>query len=169
MARYFKIIEIDEDSGLEPREILSAIETANIACALNELDQYKELGDLYYLRELVQADREGRCVVLPCKVGDTVYVVGSNTISEATIQEIYFGCDGEIEVLITFTCDGVCDGCPFKTYKINDSGEWHCIGEYGELYTTLGEFEKNLFLTREAAEAALKERKKDEKGNKQRL
>lgn len=25
------------------------------------------------LRELAQADREGRCVVLPCKVGETVY------------------------------------------------------------------------------------------------
>ena len=29
--------------------------------------------DLDRLRELVQADREGRCVVLPCKVGETVY------------------------------------------------------------------------------------------------
>ena len=27
------------------------------------------------LRELVQADREGRCVVLPCMIGDTVYVL----------------------------------------------------------------------------------------------
>ena len=25
--------------------------------------------------ELVEADRDGRCVVLPCKVGDTVYSV----------------------------------------------------------------------------------------------
>lgn len=31
--------------------------------------------DLDRLRELAQADREGRCVVLPCKVGDTVYRV----------------------------------------------------------------------------------------------
>lgn len=29
--------------------------------------------DLGQLRELVQADREGRCVVLPCKVGDKIY------------------------------------------------------------------------------------------------
>ena len=29
--------------------------------------------DLDRLRELAQADREGRCVVLPCKVGETVY------------------------------------------------------------------------------------------------
>lgn len=34
------------------------------------------LGDDYdidRLRELVQADRDGRCVVLPCKVGDVLY------------------------------------------------------------------------------------------------
>lgn len=29
--------------------------------------------DLDRLRELVQADREGRCVVLPVGIGDTVY------------------------------------------------------------------------------------------------
>lgn len=27
------------------------------------------------LRELAQADKEGRCVVLPCKVGDAIFVV----------------------------------------------------------------------------------------------
>ena len=30
--------------------------------------------DLDRLRELVEADRDGRCVVLPCKIGDTVYL-----------------------------------------------------------------------------------------------
>lgn len=29
--------------------------------------------DLDRLRELVEADRDGRCVVLPCKVGTTIY------------------------------------------------------------------------------------------------
>ena len=31
--------------------------------------------DLERLRELAKADREGRCVVLPCKIGDTVYSI----------------------------------------------------------------------------------------------
>ena len=31
--------------------------------------------DLERLRELVEADREGRCVVLSCKFGDTVYSI----------------------------------------------------------------------------------------------
>ena len=36
------------------------------------------LGDDYSLdrlQELVEADREGRCVVLPCKVGETVWTL----------------------------------------------------------------------------------------------
>ena len=38
------------------------------------------LGDYYDLdriKELVEADRDGRCVVLPCKVGDTVKIDAS--------------------------------------------------------------------------------------------
>ena len=31
--------------------------------------------DLGELREMIQAKREGRCVVLPCKIGDTVYSI----------------------------------------------------------------------------------------------
>lgn len=27
------------------------------------------------LRELVQADKDGRCLILPCKIGATVYVI----------------------------------------------------------------------------------------------
>lgn len=33
--------------------------------------------DLVRLRELAQADREGRCVILPCKHGDTVWFIKS--------------------------------------------------------------------------------------------
>lgn len=53
-----------ESTGMEPE---------NIGALQEELNQYKKLGDLHRLRQLVQADREGRCVVLPCKAGDTFY------------------------------------------------------------------------------------------------
>ena len=52
-----------EDTGLEPEEMLSGIDMAKIACALHELNAYKDLGPIDRLRELAQADREGRCVV----------------------------------------------------------------------------------------------------------
>ena len=36
-------------------------------------DMAELCGGLDRLRELAEADKDGRCVVLPCKVGDTVY------------------------------------------------------------------------------------------------
>ena len=39
--------------------------------------------DLDRLRDLVEADRDGRCVVLPCKIGDTIYQVDYMTHGEA--------------------------------------------------------------------------------------
>lgn len=54
-----------ESTGMEPEDILNATDMAKVACALRELNQYKELGDLDRLRELVQADREGRCFITP--------------------------------------------------------------------------------------------------------
>lgn len=41
----------------------------------HERKQYKELGDLDRLRELVQADREGRVYILPCRIGDPIYII----------------------------------------------------------------------------------------------
>lgn len=81
-----------EETGLEPEEIISAAYTAKIAyvlhelnaymarivCALHELNAYKELGPIDRLRELIQADREGRCVVLPCKIFDKVWNVAAH-------------------------------------------------------------------------------------------
>ena len=40
-----------------------------------ELERYRALGSIERLRELKQADDEGRCVVLQCKIGDTVYSI----------------------------------------------------------------------------------------------
>lgn len=50
------------------------------------------LGDTYdpdRLRELSQADREGRCVVLPCAIGDPVYIIRWHIGSAAMGDETY--------------------------------------------------------------------------------
>lgn len=39
---------------------------------LEELDNFRDLGPIDRLRELAQADKEGRCVVMPCQPGDKV-------------------------------------------------------------------------------------------------
>ena len=66
-----------EDTGLEPCDysaIGHALEKADRAQSdLTEMMRLVGGIGLDRLRELAQADREGRCVVLPCKKGDTVW------------------------------------------------------------------------------------------------
>lgn len=46
------------------------------------------------LRELAEADKEGRVVVLPCKIGDTVYDVDFGRISSHFIRKIEWNKQG---------------------------------------------------------------------------
>lgn len=117
--------------------------------------------DLDRLRELVEADRDGRCTITQCKFGDTVYVAGSKKIVEARIQEIYLDDVSELIYLVDFTCDNSCDGCPFNSWSQSWEGEWECGGEYGDGAIKQSDFGKTVFLTREFAEAALKAREQD--------
>lgn len=57
-----------EDTGLTPAEVHSMYSEWNaMMSVLNSIGGYDRL------RELAEADKDGRCVVLPCKVGDTVW------------------------------------------------------------------------------------------------
>ena len=87
-----------EDTGLEPEEIFSAVDMAKIACALRELNVYKELGSIDCLRKLAQADREGRCVVLPAKPDQTIYQwrIGDDCPSVSRLDGVQINADGEI-------------------------------------------------------------------------
>lgn len=105
------------------------------ADAITELNQYKELGDLDRLRELVQADREGRCVVLPCKFGNKVYFPLLGRIIEKTVYSI-----------VTFS----------------NSQRIYCDGT-SEFFRPEN-FGKTVFLTRVAAEKALEEMEGNENG-----
>lgn len=60
-----KLLAAYEDTGLEPEEVLTAKENAEVACALNLLKEYQSVGSVEYFRELSQAERDGRLVVLP--------------------------------------------------------------------------------------------------------
>ena len=90
--------------------------------------------DLDRLRELVEADRDGRCVVLPCKVGDTIY-------------KLFLGCSIKLKVerIVRWS-----NGC----WKVNA----HTDRKYTDwkgFEIDFSDFGKTVFLTREAAEAAL--------------
>ena len=45
------------------------------------------------LLALADADRAGRLVVLPCKVGDTVYQIDAERVYESEVKWIIFDCD----------------------------------------------------------------------------
>ena len=64
-----------EETGLEPGEIEQLKgEVFGLRLDKQELEQYRALGPIDRLRELKQADDEGRCVVLPFKPPRWVYV-----------------------------------------------------------------------------------------------
>lgn len=65
----YKLIErlaAYEDTGLDPDEIISVGDMAKIACALHELNAYKDIGPIDHIRDLLQAEKDGRLLVLPC-------------------------------------------------------------------------------------------------------
>lgn len=117
-----------KDTRLEPEEIISAMDMAKIACALHELNAYKELGPIDRLRTLKQADDEGRCMVLPAKPDQTIYQwrKGDDCPSVSRLDGVQINADGEI------------------TYPI-----WNG-------YLIPEDFGKTVFLTRGEAEAALR-------------
>lgn len=112
-------------------------------------------------RQLVKADRDGRLVVPPCKVGDTVWAA-SGKIIKCEIDEMYLCDGGGIEYLVTFDCDGAdCKRCPFNRWEQDCSGERYCECEYGCSSFKDSDIGKTIFLTSEEAKAAL-EAMKDE-------
>ena len=130
-----------ENTGLEPENVISAVDMAKVACALEELNAYKKLGSLHRLRELAEADREWRCVVLPCKLGDTVFKIGASICMWRETDH----------------CDEYCNG-----YEYRDCWEGcRAVCEDKFSLDDLQRFGKNVFLTREAAEAALKAREQE--------
>lgn len=62
-----------EDRGCAPAEVLPKDKADEIALKLMRLADLESLCSYTRLRELAEADKDGRCVVLPCKVGDTVW------------------------------------------------------------------------------------------------
>ena len=101
-------------------------------------------------------------IVPPCKVGDTVYVISNTRVKEAVIYEIYVGKDNRMSFQVGFDCDEDCDGCPFESWSKSYCGEWDCGGQYGDTILVESDFGKTVFLSREDAEKALKERSEGE-------
>ena len=91
-------------------------------------------------------------IVLPCKVGDTVYIKGN------PVKISFLHIENEITYCVQFDCEKLdCFSCPFYEDEVSWEGEHDC-GTYGYIEFTESDIGKTVFLTREEAEKALKER-----------
>ena len=71
-----------EDSGCEPEEVLPKGKAGEIALNLMRLAGLESLCSYDRLRELAEADKDGRVVVLPCKVGDGLWTFCSHPVEQ---------------------------------------------------------------------------------------
>ena len=145
-----------EDTELYPENV-EALKLSMMGKAISEITEFDGL-PIDRLRELAEADKDGRALILPCKVTDKLYVVGKRQIVGCDIVETYLNDDGTIEYLVNFECAEDCTGCPFDSWERESvSDEYHCGGEYGDGSVSSKDFGKTVFLTREEAEKALQE------------
>lgn len=132
-----------EDTGLSPEEVAAMVEKERReAVELAELCGGISGGYVEHIRELLRAERDGRLVVLPCKVGDTVYrfEVGCCRFRENDACSAY--------------CEGYEYSCPdYESDRKIEAGHF-CLSDMASIG-------KTVFLTREEAEAALKEQSND--------
>ena len=122
-----------EDTELTPEEIDMDHEAAE------QLRRLCRDCDLDRLEELAEADKDGRLVVLPCKVGDTVWVT-RNPWTGKLLKKPLDACVNGMKMY----SHGLYVNLLFDTRKINGTRDYE-INHIG----------KTVFLTREEAEAAL--------------
>lgn len=85
-----------EDTGLEPEEVLPKDKADEIALKLMRLADLESLCSYTRLRELADAEKDGRMVLLQCKVGDTVYRIVRDAdphITRDEVRNMYFADD----------------------------------------------------------------------------
>lgn len=127
-----------EDTGLGPEEVERSKLEIEAGCVKAIARTYGI--DINRLRKLADADKDGRLVVLPCKVGDGLYeVTGRKTISVYKVRAI------RVELFGLFI-----------EWDIEEGFVWQSLAGINA-----GEIGKTVFLTREEAEKAL-EAMKDE-------
>lgn len=141
-ARFVDRLAAYEDTRLTPAEVRSLWKEWNaMMSVLNRIGGYDRL------RKLAEADKDGRVMVLPCKVGDTVWVAGRDNVPremQLDPPDIRATCTDEDNLCMSL-CNRKPDG--FCAYRLRNDGQ---------------DIGKTVFLTREEAEEKLKEVKKDD-------
>lgn len=127
-----------EDTGLEPEEV----EACKNALMGKSLAEIKEIEGIHVerIKVLAKAEAEGRLLVLPCKVGDTVYTLGYSPCHYGETHPDSYGCEG---------CHDPCDiEWAVREIPVRDI-RWILLNAWEIM-------NGNYFMSREEAEAALK-------------
>ncbi|MEG1565104.1 MAG: hypothetical protein RR365_15505, partial [Bacteroides sp.] len=134
--------------------------------AIDRLADYEDIGTVEELTALAKARDEGRVVVLPCKVGDTVYGIAPCGEIWMCFDDDYDTGTGATECPFENTCDiEECDDNHIRIFETKCSG--FGFEENGRILIFFGGLTaknndtcwgKTIFLTRAEAEAALKGR-----------
>lgn len=84
-----------EDTALEPEEV-ATIKLAMMGKSIAAVEAFNGT-PISRLIELAEADKDGRVVVLPCKVGDVLYAAESAPVIPLHVMEvaIYLALEGE--------------------------------------------------------------------------
>lgn len=128
------IPDVRVDAHTTRRSIIDVLAVREHAMEIyHRLKAYEDIAELCSgfdrLRELAEADKDGRCVVLPCKVGDTVWRIvrdGEPHVTRDEVRDMYFADDMTL-----------------------------CVELVGGRVTFTEKFGKTVFLSREEAERAM--------------
>lgn len=118
-----------EDTGLEPEETKDILERYRAFRSAISDETGKPMISWTRAGEICRAEQDGRLVVLPCKVGDTVYGHNKTEVSEYKVSVI-----------------------SLATYN------WYlrCQNKNSDFWVTDADIGRTVYLTREEAEKALK-------------
>lgn len=124
-----------EDTGLEPEEVAKC----------RDYREYvrRRFPNLQHIDVLSKADADGRLVVLPCKVGDTVYT--NIAMSGWYLRSKKRPYSAKVVFIGINADDGMGGGMINVTYDKGDYMNQFCFSDFG----------KTVFFNREEAEAAV--------------
>lgn len=123
-----------EATRLTPEEVSTLVKDWSDLCTI-----VGECGGITRVKALAEADKDGRLVVLPCKVGDTVWVTSNPWTGKLLKKPL----DAYVNGMKMYS-HGLYVNLLFDTRKINGTRDYE-INHIG----------KTVFITREEAEKAL--------------
>lgn len=162
--------------GLGHKDCYDACSVCDVAGCCDSLEEMLE--KLAHFEDL---EEQGRLIELPCKVGDTVYIITTCKDFGEVLDGTLWGADGGYGTATRYCCPyDLNDSCPFEDDFEECEGGCECFENTSAIFedyidsimifenetvvflvncgcASFSDFGKTVFLTKEAAEAKLAE------------